>query len=194
MSKQLFIILVIYFSTSSLKCIKERLEDRLPEPTQEGRNTFGCYVNGTLFITGETLFGNVNPTSCTYYSQAINSIPTGNVPAGTLIIQGIGITREISGDIIIQKTGLFSPGIYSLVSDTCQYPNRCDAAVYYSRRELNDSTSQGVHYVSKEGQLVITKLDTINKVVSGTFKFIAADSAGKIRIISDGRFDLKIEN
>lgn len=194
MNKQLFIILIIYTSTSSLKCIKERFADKLPEPTQDGRNTFGCYVNGILFITGETLFGNVNPTSCVYYSQAINNIPAGNVPGGTLIIQGIGITSEISGNIIIQKTGVFSPGTYSLVSDICQYPNRCDAAVYYSTRELSYNSSQGIHYVSKDGQLVITKLDTINKIVSGMFKFIAADSTGKTRIISDGRFDMKIEN
>lgn len=189
MSKQLFIIFVIYISTSSLKCIKERIEDKLPEPTQEGRNTLGCYVNGTLFITGETLFGNVRPTSCTYYSK-----DTTNISAGTLIIQGIGITREISGNIFIQKTGVFAPGTFTLITDTCQYPKRCDAAQYYSRRELSDSTSNGVSYLSTDGQLIVSKLDTINKILSGTFRFVAKDSTGKTRIITDGRFDLRIEN
>jgi hypothetical protein len=45
------------------------------------------------------------------------------------------------------------------------------------------------------GSVTITKLDTVNNIVSGTFEFDAAstdDSAEPINV-TDGRFDLKVQ-
>ena len=43
-------------------------------------------------------------------------------------------------------------------------------------------------------QFYITKLDTINKIISGTFAFDAVNSTGKKVEIRDGRFDVKFIN
>lgn len=168
-------------------CKKEKGE-QLPPITQEGRNTLGCLVDGKPFVPGETLFGNINPLSCYYYSS------TTNYKAGSLFIQGIAVNKEVSGNIFIQRANIFSIGKYSLKSDSCSSNNQCDVAGYYKKNEGTDYVGQGVTYFSTMGELVISKLDTLNKIVAGTFYFSAKSPNGKIREITSGRFDLRIEN
>jgi hypothetical protein len=43
------------------------------------------------------------------------------------------------------------------------------------------------------GELVITRLDTVNMILSGTFWFDAMNMVNETVKIRDGRFDLKID-
>ncbi len=182
-------LLLFLIITSSSNCLKESFKEQLPPLTQDGRNTFGCLVDGKPFIPGETLFGNIKPLSCNYYYSSTNYYK-----AGSLFIQGIAVNKDVSGNILIQKTNIFSIGKYSLISDSCSSNNQCDVAEYYKKNEGTDYVGQGVSYFSITGELVINKLDTVNKIVAGTFYFSAKSPIGKIREITSGRFDLRIEN
>lgn len=69
----------------------------------------------------------------------------------------------------------------------------------YKLTENNEGNAYGIYsffqvnYTSEShtGQITITKLDTENQIVSGTFFYDILDSQGNVRTISDGRFDMK---
>jgi hypothetical protein len=145
----LFCFLII---TSSSNCLKEPFKEKLPPVTQEGKNTFGCFVDGNPFIPGETLFGNITPLSCYYYYDSTNMYK-----AGSLFIQGIAVNNEVSGDIFIQKINVFGTGKYNLRSDSCLLPYQCNGVGYYKKNEGTDYVGQGVTYFAITGELVITK-------------------------------------
>ncbi len=53
--------LTLFWTLTASKCSK----DELPPETQEGKNTFGCYVNGKLFVPG----GGLGPIKTCYYQS-----------------------------------------------------------------------------------------------------------------------------
>lgn len=135
----------------------------LPAATQTGENTFGCLVDGQVWLPKGG--GLIQTVSCDYY----------NPPA--LVIHA----NKAQGDAGI----VFS---FSNVQTTGNYT-------------LNDSMSgQTVEFFRENvificdslvsGNLAITKLDTVNKIISGTFYFDAINGSQRV-LIRDGRFDLK---
>lgn len=171
----IFILLTLFSCKKDYKQVTT-----FPEVTQEGKNTFGCYISTDKFIAGTTLFGLVIPLSVQYYTDSTNIYKS-----GSLFIEGIDArsTLSYSGMIAIQKMGVFSTGVYPLTYvANCNKQYACDASFYY-----NDKL--GKNFFADTGELVITKLDTLNKIVSGTFHFSAKDSSGVTKEITNGRFD-----
>lgn len=180
------IIIAISFSLILISCQKASTDDiQFPEETQSGLNTFGCYIDGKAFIPSTTLAGNVHPISV-YYT----TIATQYYDAGFLSLQGIDArySLDFSGDVLIQKTGVFGVGEYSL-SHTFNCPSTygCDAGEYHNAKEDKN-------YFIESGRLTITKLDTLNKVISGRFYFTSKDSSGIRKEITGGVFDTKYIN
>ncbi|OAV71880.1 hypothetical protein Barb4_00321 [Bacteroidales bacterium Barb4] len=141
----------------------------LPPETQSGANTFGCLVNGKLFV-------NENPTSRDYAAY----LPKGNV----LVIE-------------IQANGPESVTLHdSIVETGTSHPLRF---AFFEHK-----TYENAYGFSTEnsGEIYLTRFDTINKVVSGTFSFRAGKSElvswrGKytgdtVVNVTQGRFDLKL--
>ena len=154
--------------------------DRLPPATQEGRNTFGCLVNGKVFVPGDRYFGMVTPLSCSYYTQ-----DKMNYVKGSLFLQGITMLgNEGIGSLAIQKMDVYSTGTYSLPFVPCSTNYRCDATFLHM--------NQSGDYLSEGGQMTITRLDTLNRIVSGTFYMTLKGTNGKTYTVTDGRFDLKM--
>jgi len=165
----------------SAGCKKNRNKnpvDELPPATQNGANTFGCLIDGKVFRPkGDPFAG---PVIKAQY-QFVNGR------------QGFGISARRSESEKSQVVGIggdsvhIAVGIFDLGSVG---PERLTAG--YTYRDLNSLS--GIDYGTTEmhsGQLTITKFDTINQIVSGTFWFDAIDSAtGKIVQIREGRFDL----
>lgn len=158
--------------------------DNLPAKTKEGKNTFGCLINKKLFLPETTLFGNVSPLNCYYYPSA-----TDRFRAGSLFIQGIDArySLPIAGDVAIQKMDVFKTGKYPLQSQSCSTNYQCDQTFYYNSDEYTT-------YSAHSGELNLTRLDTINKIVSGTFEFNATNPEGKTVRVTAGRFDVKYKN
>ena len=184
MNKVLY--LVAFIMIFSMSCRKSNNNsDLFPTETQEGKNTIGCYIEGNSFIGGTTLFGLVSQLNVTYFKDS-----TAYSGAGQLSINGIDARYYLdnAGDIVINKFRVFGTGEYSLTHvRNCGTINSCDDIGYRNAKT-------GKTYFAESGKLTISKLDTLNKIVSGTFSFIAKDSAGLIIKVTNGRFDAKIKN
>ena len=147
--------------------------EKLPPPTLEGKDTFGCLVNGKAWYT----------TSST---NAVASYQLGGLSISAEILiplfQSIGISlRDPAGGPSL------SEGSYSLV-----YPNE-----YNPWASFNASTSCYYGGTSQSrgdanaGALVITRFDKINYIVSGTFEFNITHDGCETMKITHGRFDIR---
>jgi len=180
MKKQLLIFLLPCILLMAAKCKKDPANpiDQLPPETQTGANTFGCLVDGKVFLPkGNPLAG---PVKTAQY-QLVNGRQGFGV-SGSYSNGNVSKLVGIIGDSVKVTTGTFGltslsagkfRGGYSYMDLTIIRP------IQYETNEIN------------KGEVTITKFDTINQIVSGTFWFDAIDSTtGKIVQIREGRFDL----
>lgn len=154
-----------------------------PQATQSGKNTFGCYIDGVPFLPYSTLYGLVVPISAVYYYDSSGFLHS---PAGFFSVQGIDVLapQNLDGSVFIQKVGLFDTGKYSISAlPGCANPYQCNGGGYQ-----NDPSDD--FYFIDSGVLHITRFDTLNKIISGTFSFIARDSAGNTKQVTGGVFDI----
>lgn len=179
---------VIFYSLLFLcaSCHKHNAKGpEFPAETQNGLNTFGCYIDNKAFVPATTLFGNVRPINVFYAFDGSQ----GYKP-GFLSIQGIDArySLDYAGNVLIQKLELFKTGEYLLRdAGICPNPYECDGGGYYNAKE-------GKTYFIESGMLTITRLDTANKIISGKFYFTAKDTLGNRKDIKNGVFDCKFIN
>ncbi|MEQ1796381.1 MAG: hypothetical protein ABL872_00445 [Lacibacter sp.] len=169
-----------------ISCRKNNSDSiQFPEETQSGLNTFGCYIDDKAFIPATTLFGNVQPIHVYYTPDS-----TQYYKAGFLSIQGIDArySLDFAGDVLLQKLQVFGIGEYSLNhAFNCANPYNCDGGGYYNAKE-------GKTYFIESGKLTITRLDTLNKIISGRFYFTSKDTFGNRKEIKAGVFDTRYIN
>ena len=172
-------------------CEKEDLT-KLPPETQEGKNTFGCYVNGELFVAQRgysTTFG-----APYLYAEYMTR-------AKVLEIWAYGKKGKISFNILKPNENLINTSfiVYATINEQ-GYQGYNYFAVYDTiTKEFNDVIGN-----QKVGEINFTNFDTINEIVSGNFHCNMGtydkDKPQDINIntyvldsianISHGRFDL----
>jgi len=148
----------------------------LPAATQTGAGTFGCLVNGQAFVPGGSLFSgsheqcNYIYTNGGYYFTILTTNQDYNNDVKQVVVETDSLAIS-EGEILPLK--LFSAGnadaSYSIIANNI------------NRYETNNSTA---------GQLIITKFDQSNQIVSGTFYFNSIGVAGDTVKVTDGRFDM----
>ena len=158
-------------------------QDQLPPITQTGANTFGCVINGEVLIPKDGI-GVPQPKGITVkYRNNKNFI----IDAGNLKDNG-------GGDIYIYIYNLTSTGVYNLgVSD-----NQSDLSFAPSYPHIfcrtYDGANQGKVYLSNvnSGTITITRFDSDNHIVSGTFELTVfnKDNPSETIEITEGRFDV----
>jgi hypothetical protein len=144
--------------------------EKLPPATQEGKNTFGCLVNGKAWVTETSI------DAVAAYQLGLLTIGADidNPPQsiGLLIIEN-GIIVSINNNYDLTQTN-------------------------ESNARFNSEESFGVCFYEREntlsGELLLTKFDKINLVVAGTFQFTTATSDCDTIKVTDGRFDLTYAN
>ncbi|MEE1898700.1 DUF6252 family protein [Flavobacterium rakeshii] len=143
----------------------------LPAATQTGENTFGCLLDGEVFLPS----GGINPLDCVY--QYVD---------GGYYLGLQGNKRNSDGDLIMIAIG--TNGLQIFQNETYQLLENINgnAQGIYGYRINNYYTSQ-----TYTGELTITKLDTENQIVSGTFWFDVQDNQGVVHQIREGRFDMQ---
>ncbi|OBX26570.1 hypothetical protein LX77_00850 [Gelidibacter algens] len=144
--------------------------DQLPPMTQTGENTFGCLVNGKLFVVTN------NTKQVAVYQGGGLSIGGEKDLNGFFSEVSMFISETSIGEMIIENEN------YILNNNSLmkgQYYNDEENCFYFTNQ-------------SHTGFLKITKLDKINFIVSGSFEFqsVSEDCTDSIKI-TDGRFDLK---
>jgi len=172
--KNLFLLLLTTFTLSC--CNKDDDQpktelDKLPPATQTGANTFGCLLDGQAFIPS----GGINPLDCVY--QFVNGgyyfALQGNKRDQNNILIGIGIGTQ---NLQINQNQTFVL--------TNNEMGSASGAFFYG-------TSWNYTSTINEGELKITKLDSQNQIVAGTFWFDVKDHNGVNHQIRDGRFDMQ---
>ncbi len=167
---------LLFFALLLLSCGDDDLSlEDLPPATQTGEHTFGCIVNGDVFVAQSSANGTNRGASYQYnpFDRIWN-----------FTIYG---TRENDGffTLDINSKGIeISEGIYNFYKE-----NDYD----YLRGEYTIIKNA---YIKKywsffNGQLTITRFDRQNGVCSGTFWFDAKDEeTGELVEVRDGRFDV----
>lgn len=141
------------------------IDTTLPPSTTIGNNTFGCILDSKLWL-----------------KENYSSI-SGDYGHGYMVIT-MKRNELKNNDIIMIRTpnnSVFMPGIYNFDSDNINAYYRKGESYYYT----NDSLG---------GILEITKLDSINFILSGKFKFKALNLNNNVVKIDSGRFDVKYIN
>ena len=141
----------------------------LPPETQTGQRTFGCLVNGQAWTPAGNPFGGPIFTAQYFNQQLTISAGRTATIGGQRIDQGI----EINAKKVQQR------GTFMLVDSTNNFANIIDLVkncTYYTKPV-------------RPGTLEITRLDLVNRIVSGRFAFtLETPGCGKI-VVTDGRFD-----
>ena len=156
-------------------CKKDNVDPQLPPITQTGENTFGMLVNGELYLPSQGLFG----------APAIASDYTFNGKiAGTFRLSANRLPEDGGGSLdIIFHNQIFDTGYFPLVEN---HPR--DAICYV---DTVIGLCPNVLDPNNTGYLHLTRLDTVNHIISGTFSFDMLRKKDSTRIsITQGRFDL----
>lgn len=178
MKRFLFLVVTFFFLYSCKKTI-----DSLPEATQTGANTFGAKINGE----------NWGPLK----AAVIPTAPILEAHFGSDTSVFIN-ARDFSGspsetEMEIFITGIKGPGTYALNKNTETFPYQSASYAYYVKRNINVE-DEWITSTAAGGQVVITKFDVANKIVSGTFQFTANSLHGNSPInVTEGRFDVKLQ-
>ena len=164
-----------------VSCKKEKEKDplsQLPPETQTGAGTFGCLVNGKVFIPGGVP-GWAGSSLSAYYQLVDNRYH--------LVLSG-----RMRKDGVNDFVSLFADSLKIIEGEKYRLSlrKRGNASARYSYSSNVDSKELFTDGNINTGELWIKKLDTIKLIVSGTFWFDVADEDGVKVEIREGRFDM----
>lgn len=178
-------------------------KENLPSISTEGKNTFGCRINGEIFLPksrggfsagyrAPILFGRYYNLVQNYYGQepgyylqinAYNELTNKSINI-ELTKSDVALIEGNTYQIVSKSNGVFDAE-YSF-STTAPYPDTNNAFIY-----TNHEYKTNNEYI---GELKILKIDSTNLIISGTFTFDSINSVdNKTAEIREGRFDLKYE-
>ena len=150
--------------------------DTLPPITQTGANTFGCKINGQVWVP-------YYPCEDTWWNGAVEIQYGFNSPnKNSILPMGFGMIAEnftSHSSLIIGTIGTIIYGKGNII-DTLNIGFSNDNGYYTPPNGDPNNIFQ------------ITKLDTVNKIFSGIFSFTLYASFSDSVVITDGRFDFQI--
>lgn len=183
--KFLLILASLFLITlTGSKCKKEKPGnpiDQLPPETQIGANTFGCLVDGKVFLPKGP---GLNPILTCYYQYIYYPSPTG------FVFQVAA--RDNSNPSTLNSMNILSDSIILEQGKTynLQETNRGTVRGNY-RHWNNNSLDDFLTFSPSSGQLKVNKFDEVNQIASGTFWFNAVNSNGDTVHVTNGRFDMQ---
>ncbi|RYE12239.1 MAG: hypothetical protein EOP34_11205, partial [Rickettsiales bacterium] len=142
---------------------------KLPAATQIGANSFGCMVNGKVFLpsVGSGITSTLRSTydSSTGYLNLFANNTSNKDFMITVHLQAVGI--------LLQENKIYQLTEYNINNKASgsyelYYYNQGPPTIYY--RTNNQTT----------GTLTITKLDLVKQILSGTFAFDSVNGSGEI--------------
>ena len=173
----------LFISLTASECKKHKPGnpiDQLPPETQTGANTFGCLINGEIFLPKGPSLG---PILQCAYQYLDNSYDHG------YFFQLGAIHKNKTTDVL--SVGIFTDSL-TITNGTFTLGNNQKGNAYALYTRATDTVHVNL-YTSNDlpGQLTITKFDETNQIVSGTFWFSVVKSPGDTIKITDGRFDMQ---
>ncbi len=178
---RLFIIIVTALLVS---CEKDLPELKLPEKTTSGQNTFGCLIGGKVWA-------NYGRRCHTFGCDETNlTADYGRNSRGPYLIINADYTAKKGKTLVAQHFSIVgyditAPGLYDLADE-----NDVNGGMSFH------ADDQYTIYLSRHGNafINITKLDTINQIVSGEFygELKLYDTTLTAVRVQEGRFDIRL--
>jgi hypothetical protein len=149
----------------------------LPKSTTEGLNTFGCKVNGKIWLPRQGL-GIPSPQSVSsFYNSSLRRFDL------------IGVQGGNEESIRLYVENISKVGKYNLVVSDKLFPD-----LYLTTYDGNYVDDQYVLFSGATNELNITRLDTIQKIISGNFQVeLKGIKNRKIVKLTEGIFDIKYD-
>ena len=180
----LFLLVLLFATLLAASCKKEKAQDNptelemLPPATQTGANTFGCLVNGKAWT--------VQNKDCSIICDDPFKVFYDGANGGNLTIIGKNIdgAKPINQSIII---GL----------DSTNYKNtfilNTNNALHLGFTFVNNNLfiRSWDSLVMANGNVMLTKYDLANGIISGNFEFSLIKPNNETINITNGRFDKK---
>ncbi len=199
------ILMILSISLLNISCTNDNdgTKENLPQISAEGKNTFGCKINGEIFLPKSRggfsagyrtpiLYGRYYNLTQNFYGQepgyyllinAYNELTDKSINI-ELTKSLIALVEGNTYPIVLKNNGAFDAK-YSF-SSTSPYPNTNNVFIYtgHDFKTNNDYN----------GELKILKIDTTKFILSGTFQFNSINSVdNKTAEIREGRFDIKYQ-
>jgi len=186
---------LIFVALISNSCSWKDVRSELPDATQEGKGTFGCKVDGRVFVPRSSL---TRPGISFSYDPTWNG-GTLSIKAKYWFRDSKNINIATTENVSISLGRVSEPGSYSFDNE--------DSSSYggYSIWTQNEKDSMALirhcYYDeigdTRSGILNITKLDLNKGIIAGTFEFTLTKKSpvaacNPIVKITEGRFDLLI--
>lgn len=173
----LFAAIIMLFSFA--QCKKDKEQDKLPPATQIGANTFGCLVNGKVYIPkGYSGTGTPNPR--VIYDIGINGYPYLQI----LAKQFDNINDQI-GNFSLNIDSITGTGTYLIFTIKKQIGFGSYIIPGCGILPDDDQTF-------KTGKIFLLKYDLNNRIISGTFFMKIKPANCDTLNITEGRFDFKL--
>ena len=182
--------LLIYFLALTIltasMCRKKPVDpiDQLPPETQTGANTFGCLVNGEVFLPGglQLSGGSLNCVYQYIYNGTTNGYVfgiSGGKRGTNCAVESVGVRLDsmivqqgVTYPLTIESHG-YGNGQYFIINVPCGNLN----TIY----QTNNSV---------QGSITFLRFDLNNQIASGTFWFNAINPNGDTIKVTNGRFDV----
>ncbi|OGX89100.1 hypothetical protein BEN47_08220 [Hymenobacter lapidarius] len=178
-------------------------EDKMPAATQTGANTAGCVVDGLTWVprhNGQMMNGTPLPAIDALWRK----VRGGRHPLELTLTKNIDDRTHVHGETSLKLyvPDITGPGTFTF--DQSANPSVVNGPTAYARFTFKRSPAQELLTgPGAPGRLVVTRLDTVARVVSGTFEFTPAEvtsgltgngtpiPGGKTARVTEGRFDCK---
>ena len=176
-------LLLSFILFTGMKCKKEEIGiEALPPITQEGKNTFGFLLNGEVWV----------PYSrCRTFNDPCRKISARyGFPDAEEFGIGFQFAREREK---ANKSSALT--IYNLIgANITSLGNKIDSIGVNFRGENSFGNTDDYSRLQPGSKFIITKFDTVNRIISGEFEFILNEDSGsgKQIILKNGRFDFKM--
>lgn len=189
MKNIIYSIFVATLCLSLVACKDPFNNEQLPPATQTGENTFSFKFDGDVWLPYYRGMKFTNYTELTMRYRPSNG--------GVTLIA----TRETDDNFSrfyfttnnMKRVGddLFDTDVISQGGGDFRIKNILGDTLKGQFTFRDESRSEYGFYLnfSKQGYLILTKIDTINNIVSGEFEFTVKNHEGRELKITEGRFD-----
>jgi hypothetical protein len=195
--KKLLFLLFISISLFMIGCGKEETPEPTPEPvptlpaiTSNGSNTFGAMVNGEVWLPKyHTTWGQDRYTPGVSYSEI--ELENLGIYKGMFGLSAGQHFPETNTDVLLRffADTILKTGQYQFTPYLIPFEHE---NIFMKYIRGNDDYNE--YYVLEPNTyniLNISRLDTVNNIIAGTFELDLVDTlSGAIMEIRNGRFDL----
>jgi len=193
--RKILALLILFFCFTSCENSDDGTSSVLPDLTTEGKNTFGCKIDGQIFIPKQEIFGSpytspILKATYVYDEYYFNGYYLSIFADNEILQKTIRIT------LIGGENSLLEGNTYPI---TVNQDNSIFGTYEHWGETIDNGDGTGFTPVYEFttnafyiGELEILKLDTENKIISGTFWYDCKEiNRDTISRITEGRFDLK---